>query len=1020
MKRIFLSMLTLLALPLCMLAQEVEVTVTLTEAGTLQERLSEYDYVDKLTVKGKFNSLDLKYLSEHKGRILDLYYLDLSDIEIVNSDKPYLEKSESTGAIGYNNYFKYYLTTYEKQEETGSAGGGHGLHAEYTYHYYSSSFLKAFNGCTNLKEVHLPKAMGKIVGESILGGCSNLERVVLPEGCESIGDYAFSGCTALKEMSNTSKISHVGSYAFSGTGELKPQLAPLNYVGEKAFYESGIETVSFNSELKAIGEGAFSSCQNLTSLNIPGNVDRIGNYAFSGCIGLKTIIVGEGTRYIDSHCFYNCGNVETMSLPSTIIGVGDDALTGVPMEFETKDGVQYVGKVAYKLMDNAITDVVIRDGTVTIADHFAMYNSSMASLSLPSTLKCIGKNAFGWTSKPSFKSVVLPEGLEEISEMAFNNAKFSNITIPSTVKTIGGRAFGYCTALVRVNWNAVDAVVKRYDYDGVFYGCSGLEQVVFGEGVKRVPNGLFSEGAGNTIGSSNLYSLTSVTFSSTIEEIGDDAFCYCEALKTINWPEKSSLKKIGNSVFDYCFSLEEVVFPEGVETLGSYMLGANTGGDRKMALKSVTIPASVKSIGCQFIGERCDNVEKVISFIKEPMEIGNDEEGARAFYSYYVKNAKLYVPYGTKAKYEAQSSWQDDDNNPWAIVEFGTPSAAAQIASTTTNDFSLLSNETDLSSIIVDGVYLALDSDNGDGYDTDNGCVVLNSTMTEGQIDAVIQKNTSDQQVVNTYQGAIIHLAAGKGNLEIDGQTLGSSKLMVKIGENAPTAIDQPSRGIKKVAYDLETDAFVYLYATTSGSSQVTTRAASATNSIKLYGLKVNVTSSIPPGDANGDGELSSLDIKEIENYILGKPTDKFNIKAANINGDSQVDAADIVLLINRINAQPLLGETGFYLIGDHNGWNTADKNYAFKKQTDGKTWEITIPSEGAGCFKIAPGSAYDHQDGTFWSYLLCAESDQHTGLHGIMQQGDILAAWLLNTEGATSYTIRIVPSEMTYQITAK
>ena len=54
MKRIFLLMLTLLALPLCMLAQEVEVTVTLSEAGTLQESLLDYDKIDKLTVKGKF------------------------------------------------------------------------------------------------------------------------------------------------------------------------------------------------------------------------------------------------------------------------------------------------------------------------------------------------------------------------------------------------------------------------------------------------------------------------------------------------------------------------------------------------------------------------------------------------------------------------------------------------------------------------------------------------------------------------------------------------------------------------------------------------------------------------------------------------------------------------------------------------------------------------------------------------------------------------------------------------------
>jgi len=165
-------------------------------------------------------------------------------------------------------------------------------------------------------------------------------------------------------------------------------------------------------------------------------------------------------------------------------------------------------------------------------------------------------------------------------------------------------------------------------------------------------------------------------------------------------------------------------------------------------------------------------------------------------------------------------------------------------------------------------------------------------------------------------------------------------------------------------------------------------------------------------GDANKDGYVNGYDICDIVNYVMDEETDNdFSFDNADVKVDNQINAADIVLLINKING------TKFYLIGDHNSWDMTDKTYAFTKLDDGKTWEITIPSEGAGCFKIAPGSAYDHQDGTFWSYLLCAEYDQHTGLHGIMQQGDIMAAWLLNTEGATSYTIRIVPSEMTYQI---
>lgn len=170
-------------------------------------------------------------------------------------------------------------------------------------------------------------------------------------------------------------------------------------------------------------------------------------------------------------------------------------------------------------------------------------------------------------------------------------------------------------------------------------------------------------------------------------------------------------------------------------------------------------------------------------------------------------------------------------------------------------------------------------------------------------------------------------------------------------------------------------------------------------------------------GDLNGDKQVNQEDLHLMDNAIVTGSNNNINEVAADLNGDTKINVADIVLLINKINGQALLGETAFYLIGDHNGWDMTDKTYAFTKLADGKTWEITIPSEGAGCFKIAPESAYDHQDGTFWSYLLCAEYDQHTGLHGIMQQGDIMAAWLLNTEGATSYTIRIVPSEMTYKI---
>lgn len=59
--------------------------------------------------------------------------------------------------------------------------------------------------------------------------------------------------------------------------------------------------------------------------------------------------------------------------------------------------------------------------------------------------------------------------------------------------------------------------------------------------------------------------------------------------------------------------------------------------------------------------------------------------------------------------------------------------------------------------------------------------------------------------------------------------------------------------------------------------------------------------SEVTKGDANGDGNVNAADIVEIVNYIMGNPSDKFDGEAADVNGDGSVNAADIVLVVNTI-----------------------------------------------------------------------------------------------------------------------
>ena len=128
---------------------------------------------------------------------------------------------------------------------------------------------------------------------------------------------------------------------------------------------------------------------------------------------------------------------------------------------------------------------------------------------------------------------------------------------------------------------------------------------------------------------------------------------------------------------------------------------------------------------------------------------------------------------------------------------------------------------------------------------------------------------------------------------------------------------------------------------------------------------------------------------------------------------------SQITPLFTVILDKPAPEETGYYLISELNSWSTTDQSYPFTKLDDGKTWQITFnaPKEKDLWLKVAPASAYDDQTG-FWTHLFCAPFNGCSELSGTMIIGDE-GAWLLPaTLKAETYTMSIVPSEMTYTIT--
>lgn len=111
-----------------------------------------------------------------------------------------------------------------------------------------------------------------------------------------------------------------------------------------------------------------------------------------------------------------------------------------------------------------------------------------------------------------------------------------------------------------------------------------------------------------------------------------------------------------------------------------------------------------------------------------------------------------------------------------------------------------------------------------------------------------------------------------------------------------------------------------------------------------------------------------------------------------------------------------------YYYVGSLNNWEIEDNTFTFTKQSDGKTWKLTMPctekidgwSDDADQFKIGTASSLI----TGWEAdVYGASEDNETALSGTMTKiyGPNFVVPFI--DGMYSYTISIIPSTMHYEI---
>lgn len=426
-------------------------------------------------------------------------------------------------------------------------------------------------------------------------------------------DYSCGNEVSIPESIDGVNIKSIANNAFVASDNTKP-LQSINM--ENASYLTTFSFSNFTNlkhatlprTLVEIPQKAFFNCP-LTTINLPGTVEKIDNYAFKGTSLSGSLYLPNSLKTIGISAFDSLKLTGTLTIPDSVTTILNEAF-----------------------YNNKFTKLVIgpNSGLTTIGNNAFRNNQISNAIALPKSLTTVGNSAF---RDNSISKLALNYGLKSIGTCTFEANKITGtINIPVTVEKIDAQAF---------KSNQIEAVIFSKNSALTTLGSYAFSQnkisnaIMMPKGLTKISSYVFSnntisslsfeEGSVATVIERNAFSGQAKSIKGTLEipasvtSIDFWAFTGALDINLLTFGENSKLITLGEAVFTNNI-IKKVVLPSSLVTVGSGGQGGaftNAGIEELIfeenshletiatrafqlnKISSVVIPKSVKTISAQ-------------------------------------------------------------------------------------------------------------------------------------------------------------------------------------------------------------------------------------------------------------------------------------------------------------------------------------------------------------------------------------------------------------------------------------